>query len=407
MKILLVCEDLPGKMVGGLGKHVVTLGNALMAAGNEVTLMGHSGVDYEQCKAEMGFKGSFIAGFPHLIKGWKEKSLGFFNPMKRPYFAKLLAKGILEHEGQFDVIHYHGHLPMVARHIPKEVNFLQTRHDQGSDCITHVRFKAGQVCTERSASACATCIHPAPGAIRTRLSSIAVERYRREVVAAFQQHPVIFVSDFLRKNFIKIIPTAHLNKAHVIHNFVDEARLHAVCQTDAPPQTSTTSSSIRVHITGRLDEAKGIAPLLDLMEQRLPIGWHVDIYGDGPLMPAIKAKHSSKAVTFHGHRLYDETIAATSKATVVVVPSVCEESCGTVILEALRLGKICYALGRGGTPELVRYGATGQLRLFDNLESLVSDLTSTTNFTDQVGGESADVQAAINQLTALYSGKRS
>ena len=36
----MVCEDLPAAAVGGLGKHVVTLGNALIDVGHAVTLMG-------------------------------------------------------------------------------------------------------------------------------------------------------------------------------------------------------------------------------------------------------------------------------------------------------------------------------------------------------------------------------
>lgn len=405
MKILLVSEDLPAKMVGGLGKHVVTLGNALIEAGHEVCLMGHSGIDYAECESEIGFKGKFIAGFPQLIQGWKETQLGFFNPWKRPHFASVLARGILEYAAEFDVVHYHGHLPMVARHIPKEINFVQTRHDQGSDCITHVRFKNGKVCTERSAAACASCIHNAPGPLRTRLSAMAVERYREQVVQAFKSHPVVFVSDFLRRNFALTIPSADLTNSRVIHNFVDEARLHAVCSKADCHTGSTDTSSIRVHITGRVDEAKGIAALLDLLMPALPARWQVDVYGDGPLLRAAQTRHNGKAVAFHGHRPYNETVAATANASVVIVPSVWEEPCGTVILEALRLGKICYALGRGGTPELARYGAVGQLRLFPDLASLVEELIQSTHFAVSAGGESADVQAAVEQLTVLYADK--
>ena len=400
MKILLVCEDLPAKMVGGLGKHVVTLGNALIAAGHVVTLMGHNGIRYEECAEEVGFKGKFIDGFDNPIRGWKERQLGFFNPLRRPLFARRLAAAILANSRGFDVVHYHGHLPMVGRYIPENINFVQTRHDQGGDCITNVRFKDGGVCSDREPSACAKCIHPNPGPLRTKLSAIAVERYRYEVMDAFARHPVVFVSDFLRQNFKATMSDAQLSRSHVIHNFVDEEVLYQGKDDSLP---SASLNNIRIHITGRIDEPKGIAALLDLLAPQMPTTWHVDVFGDGPLRQAVETRHKSQAITFHGHRLYRETINATRAATVVVVPSVWEESCGTVILEALRLGKVCYALARGGTPELGRYGAPGQLRLYDDLPSLVAALLAADDFADHLGGSSADVKAVVPQLLNVYA----
>ena len=400
MKILLVTEDLPAKMVGGLGKHVVTLGNALIAAGHDVSLMGHDAIDYAECATEIGFHGQFTAGFKNPNRGGKERQLGFFNPLRRPFFAKRMATAILAQSNGFDVIHYHGHLPMVGRYIPENVNFVQTRHDQGGDCITNVRFKDGGVCTDRAPTACAKCIHAYPGPIRTKLSAIAVERYRNEVTQAFTRHPVVFVSDFLRQNFMKTMPSADLSKSHVIHNFVDDRQLTQI-SGESPLRAMPTK--VQVHITGRIDEPKGIAALLDLLVPQMPPNWRVDVYGDGPLRAATEAKLAGKAVTFHGHKLYRATVNATRAATVVIVPTVCEESCGTVILEALRLGKVCYALARGGTPELGGYGAPGQLRLFADLQSLVAALVSATDFADQSGGVSADVNTAVPHLVKLYA----
>jgi glycosyltransferase involved in cell wall biosynthesis len=400
MKILLVSEDLPARMVGGLGKHVVTLGNALISAGHEVSLMGHDALDYKDCAEEIGFNGDFIAGFAKPMQGWKESQLGFYNPWKRPFFARRLATAILEHASHFDVVHYHGHLPMVGLYIPEDVNFVQSRHDQGSECITNVRFKNGDVCSERSPAACASCIHPNPGAIRTRLSALAVARYRKEVVEAFARHPVVFVSDFLRRNFVATMPNASMAKSHVIHNFVDESVLNYTKAISVP---APDPSTVRVHITGRIDEPKGIAALLDLLLPKLPRHWQVNVYGDGPLRQEVQRRHAGNAITFHGHRLYQETVTATCAASVVVVPSVWQEPCGTVILEALRLNKVCYALARGGTPELARYGAAGQLRLYDDLPSLVASLLAADDFADRCGGVSADVKAVFPDLVDVYA----
>ena len=400
MKILLVSEDIPATKLGGLGKHVVTLGNALLGEGHEVVLMGRARPDYADCAEEVGFQGRFIVGFSDPFRGWKERDLGFFNPWKRSFFARRIAEGIERHAGDFDVVHYHGHHPMVALFVAATTRFVQTRHDQGSECITHVRFKNGEMCTERSPVACAGCIHADPGLVRRGFSAWAVSRYRSQTEAAFARHPVVFVSEFLRRNYHAALPTARLGNTHVVHNFVDERLLGSagpLIRGDSP---------IVIHVAGRLDASKGITAFLERLVPELPAGWRVNVFGDGPDRDVIASRIAGADVVLQGHRLYAETIAATRDADVVVVPSVCEESCGTVIMEALRLGKPCFALARGGTPELARYGAEGQLRLFNSLAELVAALLAgAESFVASVGGESADVRARLPQLLAIYQNR--
>ena len=132
MKILMVSEDLPGTQVGGLGQHVVTLSNALLESGHEVDIMGRSDRFHAGSAQEIGFRGRVLPGFDFSRPGWKESQLGFFNPVKRPWFARSIARALLRQADRYDVVHYHGHLPMAGRYVPDGVNFVQTRHDQGS-----------------------------------------------------------------------------------------------------------------------------------------------------------------------------------------------------------------------------------------------------------------------------------
>lgn len=394
MKILLICEDIPARQLGGLGKHVVALGNALLAAGHEVSLMGRTEPGYAECAAEIGFNGPFIAGFENPFKGWKEGPMGLFNPWKRPHFAKRIARAITARASDFDVLHYHGHHPMVAAHVPAGLPFIQTRHDQGSECITHVRFRQGQVCETTDPRACAGCAHPAPGPLRTAISAAAVRRYRDETAEGFARHPVVFVSDFLRRNFVRAVPEADMSKAHVVHNFVEEARLR--------PRGPVTPGPVRLHVAGRLDAAKGIVELAHHLAPNMPAGWQLHVYGDGPGRGALQSL-SDQGIRSHGHMPMDQVLADLALASAVVVPSLCEEACSTVVLEALRAGLPCYSLARGGTPELARYGTTGQLQLFHDLPALVQGLlVSLMLRPDMPGGQSADVAPRMQELLALY-----
>lgn len=392
MKILQICEDIPAEQLGGLGKHVVALGNALLAAGHEVTLMGRTEPDYAVCAAEIGFHGSFIAGFENPFKGWKEGPMGLFNPWKRPHFARQIANAITAHAPSFDVLHYHGHHPMVAAYVPPGLPFIQTRHDQGSECITHVRFRQGQVCTATDPRVCAQCAHPQPGPLRTAISASAVRRFRAETAQGYARHPVVFVSDFLRRNFVRAVPGADMSCAHVVHNFVDEARLL--------PRQPAVDGQVRVHVAGRLDAGKGIVEFTRMLAPRMPAGWSLHVYGDGAGREEFQSLRTP-SIHWHGHTPMDKVLADLTLASVVVVPSLFEEACSTVVLEALRAGQLCYSLARGGTPELARYGAEGQLRLFTDLSPLVEGLLASMEHV-MPGGESAGVTHRMQELLELY-----
>lgn len=394
MRVLMVSEDIPRPQLGGLGRHVVVLANALQDAGHDVTLMGCMQPRYEDCAEEVGFTGPFLPALAGLEAGWKELATGCFNPLKREVMAAKIAREIRAVADQFDVVHYHGHYPMVNRFLPSRLPFVQTRHDQGSECLTHVRLKAGRVCKALNEDACASCVHPAPGPLRTAVSAVAVRRYRRQAAEAFERHPVIFVSDFLRQQFLKAVPAANLERSHVVHAFINEAQTVRM-EDQAAPQR------VVVHVAGRLAATKGIVEFVRLLKPQLPSNWLLNVYGDGPQRAEMEALVGSQVV-WHGHQSTANVMAACSESSVAVVPSLCEEAWGAVTAEALRAGVPCYALAMGGTPELTRYGAPGQLRLFTDLPALVRGLTSEPIPPRRFGGVAADVHARLPEILAIY-----
>lgn len=396
MKILMVSEDLPGAQLGGLAKHVVTLSNALLAQGHDVAILGRR----EGSPAQCGFHGRFIAAIALAHPNWKESQLACFNPVKRPWFARTLAAAIARHAPGYDVVHYHGHLPLVGKYVDRACPVVQTRHDQGSDCLVHLRFRAGQVCDALDARTCAGCIGRGAGPLRRSISQLAVDGYRDRTAEAFARHKTVFVSDFLRRRFQAARPHADLRRARVIPNVIDMARLRAPAGSAPEPG--------HIVLAGRIDTGKGFAEFLGAAWHRLPGGARVTIVGDGPQRGALALRYASPQVTFAGWQDYDRTVALTARAQLCIVPSVCEEACSTTVLEALALGRPCLALGRGGTPELLRYQRyPGQLQLAPDMAALVAaiapQLAAPPVATDTAIPFGADVQQVLPHLLDFYA----
>ena len=412
MRILLVSEDLPGEHIGGLGKHVVTLGNALLARGHEVRILGRNdrGNQHESrssnhssnCSSgntrevgirggstggaghgsagaaqaaraahdaarQIGFHGAFVPGFDYAHPGWKESQLGVFNPLKRPYFARKIGTAINRHAADADVVHYHGHLPMVGLHVAPGMNYVQTRHDQGSECLTHLRFRDDSPCTTLAPRDCSACICAHAGPLRKSVTAVAVRRYRDQTARAFAMHKTVFVSHFLQRQFLRAVPHADLARCRVIPNFVDYPRLAATVDGALAPVAG------RVVLVGRVDAGKGFGEFLAAAAGRLPELAQVLVAGDGPQRPLLEGRHAGPGVCFLGWQDYAGALGLAASAHVCVVPSVCEEACSTTVLEALALGRPCIALARGGTPELAAYQQyPGQLQLAWSMPDLVA-----------------------------------
>jgi glycosyltransferase involved in cell wall biosynthesis len=168
---------------------------------------------------------------------------------------------------------------------------------------------------------------------------------------------------------------------------------------------------VRLHVAGRIDDAKGVLAFMAQLMPRLPAHWRVDVFGEGPRRTDLERLVDAR-VTLHGHRPVAEVLASCATATLAVVPSQWEEPWGNVTAEALRLGVPCYALRRGGTPELARYGAPGQLRLFASMaalvDALVADVDAAAPLPEPItargpqAGESADVRQRLHQIIPIY-----
>lgn len=375
MKILMVSEDIPNPHLGGLGKHALNLAHALAARGHEVDLLGSAKHPIDRHPEQRG-PGRFLAELAGYERGWKQQRLGFFHAWAHRANAAPLRAALLRHAPAYDIVHYHGHLPWVAASLPPGMPFVQTRHDQGGDCMLKTRFldrDGGRVCQSVDPRDCAGCASPRPGLPRREISAHAVRDMRQLTARACERHATVFVSDFLKRNaergLGRVLPGV------IVHNAVDARQLDAVARQAVEAQPAAMGAPLRLFSAGALFAYKGFGPLLAAMEAAAagnPRPYRLRLAGSGPLEAELRARFASAQTEFLGWTAYPQVVAELMAADAVLVPSVWDEPCATSILEALALGKTVFALRSGGTPEMAAYArsAGGELRVFDDLPAL-------------------------------------
>lgn len=402
MKILLVTEDVPAQHLGGAGKHAILLGNALLEAGHEVEMLGC--LRPAGAETNNGFTGAFHAGIDLSGTGLKAVAMGIFNPVRQLLMAWRVWKAIkkLDYKS-YDVIHYHGHIAELGVVIPKQLNYVHTLHDQGSECMTMLRFRNGGPCATKNPIDCAACATSQPNIVQKTVSTIAVVLHRYLARKAFTRHKAIFVSEFVLRRFKLAVGNVESLQATVIHNFTDARSMQGLLKLVSSPKSKSQRPVIL--LAGRVHATKGQAAFLEALPNSAFEKIEIRIAGDGPDLLTLRESYEKRGVNFLGWLPQEEIYWQTILADACVVPSIWEEPCGTTSLEALAFGKIVFSLARGGTPEQLRYCTyPNQLRLFDDMASLAKAV-ALADFAKQSNDVNlkADVTERLQQILAVYS----
>jgi glycosyltransferase involved in cell wall biosynthesis len=371
VRIALACHNFPPEFQGGTERVTLALARALAADGDHVVVISgsdqpHRGSDAER---EDGL------GLP-VFRIRRKPDEGYGLELNRARIAAVVAALLREHA--IEVLHVH-HWATLTTRLARTARaagcgVIATLHDTWTTCPRFFRRPpAGIECpTGEGRESCAPCVRlsiPTQPLWGLRLAIANRDRELQQELAA--AHCVTVPSR----------TCADAIRAHVPWTGPLEVVPHGLLEPVRRPHAGDTAprAPFRVGTFGNLVAEKGVALLADAMAGIE--GAELHLFGAflDPDFERDVQRRAEGRVALHCHGAYDAADGHPARELdLAVFPSLCHESYGLVVEEALArgvpvvvsdAGALAERIGAGG--ELVRAGDVGALH--DVLRALVHD----------------------------------
>ncbi len=346
----------PPHNFGGDGIGIQRLARGLVKAGHQVTVV-HDADAYNTLH-----KGPEPAPQPEP-EGLEVISLrsgmGMLSPLLTQQFGRPVVNGSriakILNQGQFDVINFHNVSLVGGPGIFRYGHALKLymAHEHWLVCPTHVLWRYGrEVCTGRDCVRCQLTYRRPPQAWR---ATGLLERELHHV------DTFIAMSDFSRRK-------------HREFGFPREMEVLPYFLPD-PESAGAGVGGSRPHarpyflFVGRLEKIKGLDDVMPLFREFTDAD--LLIAGDGEYAATLRAHAAGlDRVKFLGRVNLDDLRRYYEHAVALIVPSVCFETFGIILIEAFKQGTPVIARRIGPFPEIVTESGGGEL--FDTAEELVA-----------------------------------
>jgi glycosyltransferase involved in cell wall biosynthesis len=345
MRFCLLTTFFPPMHFGGDAIFLASLANLLADAGHHVEVV-HCADSYELLRGSV--QPSPFPLNPKVIVHTLRSPFRTLAPLSahmagRDWFYSSALQKILS--SGFDVTHWHNASLLGA---PEAFRWgtglrLMTLHEYWLICPSHVLFRNGEeICTERTCHTCTIRRGRPPQFWRRN----GVIQHGLENIDMF-----LVPSGFARDKVREYLPELPMQ---VLPHFLGTARAPELEREDY------------YLIVARLERAKGIHTVLPLFRKN---GLRLKIAGAGEAEPELRAMVAgAENIEFLGRVPFAELPSLYGRARATIVPSVCDETFGLVVLESLQQRTPVYVSPHGALPGLV--AETGGGRVFQSAEEL-------------------------------------
>lgn len=333
MRVLMLSWEYPPVVVGGLGRHVHALAEALAAGGHDVTVVSRHAENAAMDEVHNGVRVIRAPEDPPLFPFETELlawTMAFNHALTRA--ALRVAEEVAP-----QVVHAHDWLVAHAA--------ATLKHHLGAPLVTTVHAtEAGR--------------HQGwlPGPINRAIHSV-------EWWLTYEARRVISCSSYMRWEVTRLFDLPP-DKVDVIPNGVALDRWPSEPRRVAAARAQVAGSGPLVLYAGRLVYEKGVHDLLRAMPKlrRRHPGIRLVIAGTGPhdsaLRDLARSLRLGRSVRFAGFVGEEDLAALAAAADCAVVPSIYEPF-GLVALEAAAAGTPLVVADVGGLREFVEHGITG------------------------------------------------
>jgi glycosyltransferase involved in cell wall biosynthesis len=353
-------------LFGGAGAETVMFRTAdlLRLHGHEVSFFAMQDPRNVPCAESKYFpRGRYYDADHGLISRARDAASSIYSLDARRALKRLL------HDQRPDVAHLHNvyhqlTLSVVDELAAQEIPIVMTLHDYKPVCPSYVLYTDDEPCHRCVAgnpghAVVHRCIKGSRAASAVGAAEALLARTRKlyERIDAFIS-PSQYLADVMVEGGLPA------ERMHVIPNFVADEQF----RDDSPREVGDPPTVLFV---GRLEEVKGVRVLLEAAQLVAP---QVDVIvvGHGPLEDEVLQAERDGVVRYLGRRDWDEIAQLMDQARALVVPSLWEENCPMVVLEAGARGCPIIASDRGGLTELVRHDIDGLLVSPKNPQHLAS-----------------------------------